>query len=234
MGCPSHSKPIYRERNRLLAYELSELFVGNIGVLMFLDNCSNVMRIKNKAQMTNYSARRKAQITPQNEIDWIRQNRLVTINAAINLYNSLHPSEQPSLQEIFTTVEQWAFVRDCCDLETNVIHQDGDLYLALEKARDSFVAIRDNMIGPENEHSGLRVQEDMGIERNETRRMERTFEGLVTDIDMFHCSIRSFLVIEQHILLPRHSAIFDATQTLSRPVEGLRSANRRINETKVN
>ena len=105
MGCPSYSKPFYGERNSLLAEELSDLFLGKQGILTFLDNCSDVMKIKNRAQMANHRAKKSGLIVPLYEKQLIERNHPLVINAALNLFHSIIPATFVSVQEILTTVE---------------------------------------------------------------------------------------------------------------------------------
>ena len=176
MGCPSHSKPIYKERDRLLAGELSDLFLGKQGILMFLDNCSDVMKIKNRGQMAHNRAKKSGQIVSLDERQWIEQTRLPVINAALNLFHSIQPTTRLSVQEILTTVEKWAFQPEMNQVDLSLIQHDSVLSLAEQNARNRFIEIRNGLAGQDFSISEVRPREVTGSEMTETPR-ERIFEG---------------------------------------------------------
>ena len=126
--------------------------------------------------MANYCDRKKLQIVPQNERQWIEQNRLMVMNAGLNMFNFMNPTTDRSLQEILTTVESWAFQPEGSEVDTNLIQQDSVLSLAEQGVRDSYVETRNGLGWEEESVSEIRTREATETEMTQVQR-ERIFEG---------------------------------------------------------
>ena len=144
---------------------------------MFLDNCSDAMKIQNRAQLTNRWAKKEEQRATPGENEWIGRNRLLVINAAVNTHHTICPTVQLSVQDVLLTVEQWAFQPEWCEVDTNVVQEDSVLSLAQVHARDSFIEIRNGLVGQDDSMVETRTREATVSDMTERRRMERTFEG---------------------------------------------------------
>ena len=99
------------------------------------------------------------------------------INAAVNTYRALHPTEPMSLGETLSTVEQWAFQPEQSDLVTDIVQDDSVLSLAQQRARDSYIETRNRMGWEEHKTIETRILDMSVPEGSERLRREKTFEG---------------------------------------------------------
>ena len=156
-GCPSHTMGIYARRNELLAVELSELLNGNQDVIAFLDNCSTAMTIKNNAGIQAFENQRNSQLMTPAQQEWIARNRATVPRAAWSVHRKIAPCSQTRLDVVLATVEQWAFQRDHCNVNTDAIQEDSVLSRVGPETRPSFLEIverRRGDDGPTSEEPG--------------------------------------------------------------------------------
>ena len=146
-NCPSHTKAIYARRNELLAVELSDLFNGNQDVLAFLDNCSSVMTIKNNAGIQAFMNRRNSQLIFHAQREWIERNNTAVVRAAWSLHQKIVPWRQTQIDRVLATVQEWAFQRDPCEVNTDSIRDDSVLSRVGPERRPSYVEILDRFGG---------------------------------------------------------------------------------------
>ena len=126
-GCPSHTKAIYARRNELLAVELSELFNGRQDITAFLDNGSRAISIKNNAGIQTFINERNSQLMTPAQREWIARNRVTVLRAAWSVHRTIAPFQQTRLDVVLATVQQWAFQRDPCEVNTDAILEDSVL-----------------------------------------------------------------------------------------------------------
>ena len=160
-GCPSHTKPIYTRRNHLLAKELSDLLNGRQGIFQYLDHCSTVMKTKNNKGVDKFLETKRTERPSPFERNRIEQNHLLLVRSAINLHNTLWPSVQRPVQDILSTVELWAFQKESCDVDTDVIDEDTILSLARQEPRNSFIEIRNGIMGHDVSSVGTVLGDDV-------------------------------------------------------------------------
>ena len=146
-GCPSHTKGIYARRNELLAVELSELLNGNQDVIAFLDNCSTAMTIKNNAGIQTFRTQRTSQLMTPAQQEWIRRHWTNVLRAALSVHRKIAPMSQTRLDVVLATVQQWAFQRDPCNVNTDAIQEDSVLSRVGPETCPSFVEIVESLRG---------------------------------------------------------------------------------------
>ena len=126
-GCPSHTKAIYARRNELLAVQLSDLLNGRQDITAFLDNCSHAITSKNNSGVQAFINQRNSQLMSPAQQEWIVRNRATALPTALSVHWTIAPSSQTRLDTVLARVEQLAFRRDPCDLNTNAIQEDSVL-----------------------------------------------------------------------------------------------------------
>ena len=140
-GCPSHTKAIYARRNELLAVELSELLNGRQDLTAFLDNCSHAITVKNNAGVQAFINQRSSQLMSPAQREWIARNRATVLRAAWSVHRRIAPLSPMHLDTVLATVQQLAFQRDPCNVNTNAIQEDSVLSMVGPERRPSYVAI---------------------------------------------------------------------------------------------
>ena len=170
-GCMSHSKAIYARRNQLVANESSELFNGTQGVFKYLDHCSNVMYVKNLADVDNYLNRKRVEAVDLLDEAWAMRNRQVVIHSAVTLYTQLNPSLPKPLFQILATVSTWTFQPERCEVDVNGLCEE-DLSVVRVEANQSFLLIRNvHEGGVPTDDSDTTEEEMVVLQGDQTRRV---------------------------------------------------------------
>ena len=147
MGCPSHTKSIYKRRNELLAVELSDFFNGEQGVLRYLDNCSLAMKVKNLHEIDSFLRRRANDTDNHWDGQWISTNRARVVGAALSLYRRLHPNEPKSVEGILGSVQTWAFQQERFDGNLDIVNEDSICSESGPHPSTSFLETRNRLYG---------------------------------------------------------------------------------------
>ena len=105
------------------------------------------MKIKNNGGVEKFLDTRVNERPSPFERNWIEQNHFLLVHAANNLHNTLWPSIQRPVQDILSTVELWAYQQELCDVDSDVINEDTILSLARNEPKNSFIEIRNGILG---------------------------------------------------------------------------------------
>ena len=136
-----------------MAKELAEFLNGQQDVIAFLDNCSTAMTIKNNAGIKGFRTQRTSQLMTPAQQEWIARNRTTVLGAAWSVHRTIAPLSQTRLDVVLATVEQWAFQRDHCNVNTDAIQDDSVLSRVGPETRPSFLEIVERLRGDDEQTS---------------------------------------------------------------------------------
>ena len=108
-GCEPHSKTIFSKRDELLKAELAMLFRGDQGVFKFLEHCSSVLFVKNRADIVRFVESRQAEGPDQLDRRWVEENRQAVSLSMVGLFQRLTGRPAPDVDMIKSTIEEWTF-----------------------------------------------------------------------------------------------------------------------------
>ena len=133
-GCPSQSRAVIPEKNRLLAEELQKLLNGREGVLVFLDNCSSIVAMRTVREASKFVP---LSIKTVEDNVWSAANKGLITAAAHGLYHRLFPEGQLPDGDVLKVVHSWSF-KDLDPIAHEGLDEDENLSLVEIGPRKSF------------------------------------------------------------------------------------------------
>ena len=159
-GCRSESRRVEQVKNKLLAEEPDRLLNGGEGVLVFLDNCSLITRLKSISEARGME---RVSITTVDDILWTNENFRLRVAAAHTLYHMICPGGQLHDDEILSKVAFWSF--QPIEGPPDDFHDPEELSLVQEGQHESFNTLRDQveeaLLADEDEEDV--EQQEMGV-----------------------------------------------------------------------
>ena len=132
----------------LLATELSGLFLGKQGILKYLENCSEIMRVKNLNDIHLFVNRKGGEEDDPFDRAWAPRSRTVLLRSAVSLDEQLCPSSPKPAVSIVSTITSWTFQPVSYEGDAGrLLDDDSTLSLATAAPRKSFDALKSRMFG---------------------------------------------------------------------------------------